>query len=146
MAVGNITNYETSLGCSTSGLSIACPVGGADGWYSDGTYSYYVSNGTVQSINYDPCAAPPPPPPPAVTWTAVSLGKRGTSASTACSNANNIGLDVTYYMNDSTYASSTALALYSDGTGTPADGYWSNGAIARQVSSGGLSGNTICSI
>ena len=67
MAAGNITNYQTSLGCSTQGLSIGCPVGGADGWYSDGTNSYYVSNGSVQSVNTDPCyvAPPPPPPPPA---------------------------------------------------------------------------------
>jgi hypothetical protein len=67
MAVGNITNYETSKGVSETGLQVApigAPISGPDGWYSDGTYSYYVSSGTVQSVNYDPCYVPPPPPPP----------------------------------------------------------------------------------
>ncbi len=63
--IGNITNYVTSQGCSNQGLSVNCPVGGGDGWYSDGVNSYYVQGGSVQSVNYDPCyVAPPPPPPP----------------------------------------------------------------------------------
>jgi hypothetical protein len=63
--IGNITNYVTSQGCSNSGLSMGCPVGGDDGWYSDGVNSYYVQGGSVITVNSDPCyVAPPPPPPP----------------------------------------------------------------------------------
>jgi hypothetical protein len=59
MAIGNITNYQTSEGCSNYGLSVGCPVGGPDGWYSDGANSYYVVDGYVQSVNYDPCYVAP---------------------------------------------------------------------------------------
>jgi hypothetical protein len=57
--IGNITNYVTSQGCSNQGLSVGCPVGGGDGWYSDGVNSYYVQGGYVQSVNYDPCYVAP---------------------------------------------------------------------------------------
>jgi hypothetical protein len=62
--INNVQNYVTSYQCSIQGLSIGCPVAGADGWYSDGVNSYYVQNGSVITVNSDPCYVPPPPPPP----------------------------------------------------------------------------------
>ena len=67
MAAGNITNYQTSLGVSTNGLRsgnpVGAPIGGPDGWYSDGVWAYYVAGGSVQSYTTDPCPTPAPPPP-----------------------------------------------------------------------------------
>lgn len=65
---GNKQYYVTTEGCSITGLSVGCPVGGSDGWYSDGTYSYYVSNGVVTSVETAPCYTAPPPPPPPPTY------------------------------------------------------------------------------
>ena len=81
MAIGNITNYETSQGCSNYGLSVGCPVGGPDGWYSDGANSYYVVGGYVQSVNYDPCytapnVTPGVTPAPDVTDPCLSYGSQ----------------------------------------------------------------------
>jgi hypothetical protein len=144
--MGNITNYVTSQGCSEAGLSVGCPVGGPDGWYSDGLYSYYVVNGAVDSINYDPCATPPPPPPPppSYTWYAVDLasGSPGKGGS-ACSNAQ-YGYTSGYYMNSTSFASSTLIALYNDGSGAPFDDYYSDGNVVRYSTNGGLGSSTIC--
>lgn len=70
MPAGNNAQYETSLGCSLSGLSIGCPVVASDGWYYDGNvgYSYYVSNQSVTSIDQAPCVTAAPPPPPPVSY------------------------------------------------------------------------------
>lgn len=70
MPAGNNAQYETSQGCSIYGLSIGCPVVASDGWYYDGNYgnSYYISNGSVSSIDTAPCVTSPPPPPPPVTY------------------------------------------------------------------------------
>lgn len=147
MPAGNNTPYVTTLGCSY-GLSIGCYVEAGDGWYYDGNAgeAYYISSYYVTSIDSSPCSTPPPPPPtpPAVTWTAVLLG-RGTSGAggSACSRAQN-GITNTYYMDSSDFASSTMIASNSDGTGIPTDGYYSDGSVVRQSTSGGLGSSTTC--
>ena len=149
MPAGNNANYVTTQGCST-GLSIGCYVEAPDGWYYDGTvgYSYYISSYYVTSIDTAPCATPPPPPPspPAITWTAVLLG-RGTAGAggSACSRAQN-GITNTFYMDASTFDTSTMIASNSDGTGTPTDGYYSDGTVVRQSTGGGLGSSTNCNI
>jgi hypothetical protein len=142
---GNKQNYVTSQGCSISGLSVGCPVGGSDGWYSDGTYSYYVSSGVVTSVNTDPCyvAAPPPPPPP-TTWYSVTLYKRSTSASGACSFGYNSVGAFTYWINASTLDTASAIATASDGSGTPVTGYYADGSSSVYVSGNSVSGFTVC--
>ena len=149
MPAGNNTPYVTTLGCST-GLSMGCYVEAPDGWYYDGTvgYSYYISGYYVTSIDTAPCSTPPPPPPspPAVTWTAVSLAV-GTSGAggTACSRAQN-GITNTYYMDGSTFDTSTTISTNSDGTGTPTDRYYSDGSVVRYSTSGGLGGSVTCNL
>jgi hypothetical protein len=148
MAQGNITNYITSQGCSEQGLSVGCPVGGLDGWYSDGTNSYYVINGTVDSVNYDPCytAPPPPPPPPAETWTAVTLGVgTGGSGGSACIRAQD-GRTFTYYVNSYDFSSAEMLRTQSDGSGIPNNANYSDGSVVRTSSNGNLSGGELCDI
>ena len=63
MPAGNIQNYVTTQSCSSL-LIMGCYVVAPDGWYSDGTTSYYISSNYIISINYDPCYVAPPPPPP----------------------------------------------------------------------------------
>jgi hypothetical protein len=66
---GNIQNYITTSTCS-SVLSMGCYIEAPNGWYSDGTYAYYISGYYIIEINYDPCYTPPPPPtPPVDTYT-----------------------------------------------------------------------------
>lgn len=147
MPAGNNTQYVTTQGCS-SGLSINCYVEAADGWYYDGNtgYSYYISGYYVTSIDTAPCATPPPPPPtpPPVTWTAIDLG-RGTTGpgGSACSRAQN-GITNTFYMDGSSFSSSTMISTNSDGTGTPTDGTYSDGSVYRSVTSGAIGSGGNC--
>jgi hypothetical protein len=60
---------------------MGCPIGGPDGWYSDGANSYYVVGGYVQSVNYDPCyvapnVTPQATPAPDVTDPCLSYGSQ----------------------------------------------------------------------
>jgi hypothetical protein len=145
---GNITNYITSQGCSQQGLSVGCPVGAADGWYSDGVNSYYVESQTVTSVNYDPCytAPPPPPPPPAETWVAVILAVgTGGSGGSACIRAQD-GRTFTYYVNNYDFVTAGMLRTNSDGSGIPNDGNYSDGSIVRASSNGTLGSSTNCDI
>jgi hypothetical protein len=143
---GNKQNYITSEGCSVSGLSINCPVGGSDGWYSDGTYSYYVSSGLVTAVETDPCyvAPPPPPPPPAETWTAITIYRRSTTAAGACNFAGGAVGPVERYINASSLSGATKMASLSDGTGTPPAGYYSDGGDVVYVSSQNISEFDAC--
>jgi hypothetical protein len=140
---GNKQNYITNSGCSVSGLSINCPVGGSDGWYSDGTYSYYVTSGLVTSVNTDPCYVAPPPP-PAVTWTAITLYRRSTTASGACNFAGGTVGAATFYINSFDLANSTAIAALSDGTGNLSTGYYSDGGYSIYVSGQSISQFSQC--
>jgi hypothetical protein len=147
MPAGNNASYVTSLGCSTNGLSIGCPVDGADGWYSDGTNSYYVTNGSVTAVDTDPCYIPPapPPPPPAVTWTAITMYRRSTiSAAAACNFAYGSVGGATFYINASILSAATLMAALSDGTGTPQTGYYSDGGDSVYVSSQSISQFSQC--
>jgi hypothetical protein len=148
MAAGNNAQYVTSQGCSISGLSIDCPVTAADGWYYDGNvgYSYYVSNGSVTSVDTAPCvtAAPPPPPPPAVTWTAITMYRRSNTAAGACNNAGGSVGALTFYINATTLSAATLMAALSDGTGTPQTGYYSDGGNSVYVSTQSISNFSAC--
>jgi hypothetical protein len=148
MAAGNNASYVTSLGCST-GLSLNCNVTAADGWYYDGNvgYAYYISNNLVTTIDTAPCvtAAPPPPPPPAVTWTAITMYRRSTlSAAAACNFAGGSVGALTFYINASTLSDATLMAVYSDGTGTPQTGWYSDGGYSVYVSGQSISGFSAC--
>jgi hypothetical protein len=148
MAAGNNANYVTTLGCS-SGLSLNCYVEAPDGWYYDGNvgYAYYISGYSVTSIDTAPCSTPPPPAPtPApTTWTGISLGKRSNTAAGACDFAAT-SYDLYYYIDTDSLTTATALRMYSDGTGNPANGYYSDGANFVNVSSGGITGRGLCSL
>ena len=147
MAAGNNALYVTSQGCSVSGLSIGCPVTAADGWYYDGNtgYSYYISGGSVTAIEQAPCSTPPPPAPtPSVNWTLVNLavGTSGAGGS-ACTRAQQ-GRTGVYYMNGSTFGTSTAIATSADGSGTPTNTTYSDGTIYRTVTNGGIGSGGNC--
>jgi len=148
MAAGNNALYVTSQGCSVGGLSIGCPVTATDGWYYNGDtgYSYYISGGSVTSIDTAPCATPPPPPPspPAVVWTAVDLAAGTTGAGgSACTRAQQ-GRTTTYYMNGVSFGSSTAIATFSDGSGTPTTATYSDGSVYRLVTNGSIGSGGNC--
>lgn len=146
--LGNNANYVTTLGCST-GLSMGCYVQASDGWYYDGNtgYSYYISGQYVTNIDYAPCStpAPPPPTPAPITWYAVDLGKRSNTADGACNFAYT-AYDLHYYIDASTLQYSTLMRLYSDGTGIPADGYYSDGSYVAYSSNGSLNPVILCAV
>jgi hypothetical protein len=139
MAGGNtIQNYITDSTCS-SALTMGCYVVAPDGWYSDGTYAYYIKSHYITSINYDPCAAPPPPPPPPPpSYYQVYLGY-DTSAEGAC---NSVGYDL-FYLDASTLSSTSGIWTDS-GLTTRAIGftYYSDGTIVRYANKTGTLGAT----
>lgn len=135
-AGGNVQSYVTDSTCS-SVLSMGCYVVAPDGWYSDGTYAYYISGNYITQINYDPCAAPPPPPPPPPpSYYAVYLGY-GTTSDDAC---NSVGYDL-FYLNASTL-SSTGGIWTDSGLSSPAMGltYYSDGIVVRRLAKNGSIG------
>ena len=149
MPAGNNASYVTSLGCST-GLTLYCNVTAADGWYYDGNvgYAYYISSNVVTAIETDPCYIPPapPPPPPAVTWTAITLYRRSTTAAGACNFAGGTVGAATFYINSFDLENSSAIAILSDGTGTPTTGYYSDGGASVYVSGQSISNFSACTV
>jgi len=143
---GNKQNYTTSEGCSISGLSVGCPVGGSDGWYSDGTNSYYVTSGLVTSVNTDPCyvAPPPPPPPPSSSWIEITLYKRSNTAFGACAFAANLVAPTSYWIDTYSISTASVIATAADGSGRPPNGYYSDGSESIYVSGGAISDNAFC--
>ena len=126
-ASGNIQNYITTSTCS-SVLSMGCYIEAPNGWYSDGTYAYYIIGYYIIEINYDPCYTPPPPPPPPTPSSyMVTLGYGGDTDS-ACGYFN---YD-TFYLDSSTL--SGASAVWTDsGLTSRAFGftYYSDGTVVR---------------
>jgi hypothetical protein len=147
MAAGNNALYVTSQGCSVSGLSIGCPVTATDGWYYNGNsgYSYYISGGSVTSIDYAPCStpAPPPPTPAPFVWQSIYVGKRGASASGACSFAYD-ARDLLYYIDTDSLDTANSMRTTSDGSSNPANGYYSDGTNWVNVSSGNVISRGTC--
>lgn len=147
MPAGNQQPYVTTLGCST-GLSIGCYVEAPDGWYYDGNYtlySYYISGYYVTAVDTEPCSTPPPPSPtPApVTWTSIELGFSTISGPAACTRFNTSRTNI-YYIDSSVFSNASAISSTSDGTGTPTNGYYSDGSIYRQSTSSALGASSNC--
>jgi hypothetical protein len=123
---------------------------------TDGYYYYdmtdkvwTISGGRVTAINDCPAPPPPPtpptpPPPPAVVWTQIALGfGTGGGGGSACQRANTDRTG-TYWINNEFFEDATAISSTSDGTGAATNGFYSDGSIVRQSSSGVLTGNTAC--
>jgi len=134
--IGNIQNYVTTSTCS-SVLSMGCYIEAPNGWYSDGTYAYYISGYYIIDINYDPCYVAPPPPPPTPSSYAVYLGY-GPDADSAC---NSFGGYDLFYLDSSTLGGASGVWTDS-GLTTKAFGftYYSDGTVVKYANKQGSLG------
>jgi hypothetical protein len=141
------TKHYLTLGSSSSGYNyVIQDVTGAGAALLLGTTAY-ISCAAACAAEGEPVPPPTPPPPTptptAPSFTAILTGVRKSSASVACDFAW-IALGNTFYVDGTSLYDSNYMALNSDGSGIPTNGWYSDGITAAEVIFGNIGTKTDC--